>query len=254
MSLFDDAVDAYKTVVGTAVKHVPLGPPGTPAALFTPDMIGRIRNGIGEVTGWNNEPDPVAQQAAAARGGGNRGVSKQPILDFIMRTNPSVTSKRQARQIRDDFTLDRQLPGLADYARSATGQPDPNTMQMFFAKTVQPYLEQTNQRMKADANAGYLAMQNILSGAAGSPALDVVKAFLPMQQAGVMQQADALDAATRTAPAYDALLNALNENIQQQQRAAYYQQALAASGGQQQNQPSAYAQALAGGSAQQAAG
>lgn len=212
--------------------------------------------------------DPVAQTVLAMQqekqgggqgGGGGRkqmGGEKHPILRYIQRQNPGMSLK-EARKIRNDYSLEQQAPGLADFARQQTGQPDPNTMQMFFAKTVQPYLQQTANQFNAGAQAGTQAMRSILSGAeasgGGSPAIDVLKQWLPVQQAGQMQQGAALDAATRTAPMYDALLNQLNENIQQQQRTQYYQQALAAGGGAAQQNPNDIGASVVSGAAAAAA-
>lgn len=246
MGFLDDAFDVYKKAVGYGVSAMPVVP-GNPGS-GNLGTLNAIRNFAGDQLGLKNEgPSAPPQQQSRGGGGGGMGLGKHPILRYIMRTNPEVTSLDQARKIRDNYRMDQLLPGLADFARQETGTPDPNTMQMFFAKTVQPYLQQANQQYQQGADAGYAAMQKILSNSASSPGLDIIKQFLPVQQAGVQQMGAALDAATRTGPAYDALLNQLNENIQQQQRAAYLAQVAAAGGGGQQQQGSSFGQAVVAG-------
>jgi hypothetical protein len=139
-------------------------------------------------------------------------------------------TKKEAKRIFRQYQVNQAAPGLGEFVQSQTNRPNPNVMQMFYANTVAPYLAQTQEKFQTGALAGTAAMQNILSGAAPSPAIDVLKQWLPVDAAGQQQMGAALEAATVTAPYYDQLLTQLQENIAQQQRTQFYNQQLAAGG------------------------
>lgn len=217
-SLFDRALDA-------AAGTVPLGPPGNP---FNLGHAARLYNAFQEDDEGPSLPPKVPQRGGGGGGGGGGGKKQpNPIVQFIRSENPDL-SRHDAKHLFNQFQAQQMNPGLAEFVQSKTNKPDPNTMQMFFAQTVAPYLKQTSQQFQGGAQAGTDAMQKILGGAAPSPAIDVLKQFLPLQQAGNQQLGAAYDAATVTAPYYDQLLSQLQENIAQQQRTQYYNQQLAA--------------------------
>lgn len=202
------------------------------------DALGKIQ---GERRAANPNAYVPALQPNATSDNNRPGHQPTPVLDYIRRQNPEL-SKGDARSLLHDFRQQAANPGLSEFITQNTNKVDPNTMQMFFAKTVQPYLNQVSNQYQAGGNAGIAAMQNILAqgqaSGGGSPALDVLKQFLPVQAAGNQQMNAALGAATATAPYYDQLLSQLQKNIEQQQTSQYYQQqaaaAAAAGGGQQQ--------------------
>lgn len=187
---------------------------------------------------WENEqtgPGPATDRAGKKYGPspshrgvntGRHGVAPAAVR-FVRSQNPELSRKEAARLVKQ-FRVQQKNPGLAEFVQSQTNKVDPNTMQMFFQQTVAPYLKQTSQQYQQGAQAGTNAMQSILAGAAPSPAIDVLKSFLPLQQAGNMQMGAALEGAAITAPYYDQLMSQLQENIAQQQRTQFYNQQTAA--------------------------
>lgn len=179
---------------------------------------------------------------APSGGGGGGGGGHQPggwdpahhpvhaAIDYIRSQAPG-TDRHTARKLLGQYQIDQAQPGLADFVRTQTGAPDPNAMQMFFQQTVAPYLKQTQAQYQEGAKAGTAAMQHILAGAAPSPAIDVLKSYLPLQQAGAQKMGAAMEAATVTAPYYDQLLQQLQSNIKEQEQAQFYSRQAAAAGG-----------------------
>lgn len=217
-----DLGKAYESVVRQGSGVLPITPGGPPLALVKQlkDTVFPADEPVA--------PAPLRRPTGAGKGSGG-GNKPNPLLRYVRRQNPDL-SRREAKQLVRDFRVQSANPGLSEFVQSQTNKVDPNTMQMFFAQTVAPYLKQTQQQFQTGATAGTEAMKNILSGAAPSPAIDVLKQWLPVEQAGNQKMGAALEAATITAPYYDQLLSQLQENIAQQQRTQFTQQQIAAGG------------------------
>lgn len=231
--IFDDVVDfAKKSGPGMALRGIPgIGPAAGAAA----DIYSNYRDNMPKA------PEVVQQQAAGARRSNQP--RSDPVLQFIRSQSPGM-SRKEAKKIFQQFQVQQAAPGLSEFVQSQTNRPNPNVMQMFYNETVAPYLKETASKYQQGAEAGTAAMQGILSGAAPSPAIDVLKSFLPLQAAGDKKMGAALEAATVTAPYYDQLLTQLQENIAQQQRTQFYNQQLAAGGASQQSDPASFGNEL----------
>lgn len=182
------------------------------------------------------DAEAQAQEAIAAAnapqyngGGGAGGGGRHPVLEYIQSKSPGM-SQHEARKLLTQFRQEKANPGLADFISSQSPNADRNGMgmQMFFNKTVAPYLKQTADQYNVGAAAGTAAMQNILAGAAPSPAIDVLKQWLPVQQAGNQQMGAALQGAAVSGPYYDEMMRQLQENIKEQQQTQFYDQQLTA--------------------------
>lgn len=225
-----------------------------PGRAFKGALVGGALGGQfipGAVIGGLTGGDGGKPKASAGGGGGGSGPRRDPVLGFIRSQVPGM-SKKEARKLFNQYQVQQAAPGLSEFVQSRVNTPNPNVMQMFYANTVAPYLKETQAQYQQGAKAGTDAMQQILSGAAPSPAIDVLKSFLPLQAAGDQKMGAALEAATVTAPYYDQLLTQLQENIAQQQRTQFYNQQLAASGGAAAGGAQSFGAQVAAGAAQAA--
>lgn len=196
-----------------------------------------VQDATDKLTSSTPPRDVVVDQVERTRGGGGRRHGgPTPVMDYLMSQDPSL-KPHQARMLARQFKQEQANPALAMFAQQNTNKPDPNTMQMFFAQTVAPYLKGVGQQMQAGQDAGVSALEHILTNSKDSPGLDVIRKWLPAQKAGGQALNAALQGATVTAPYYDQLLNQLQEGISQQQRSQAMMQQLAVAPTQQATGP-----------------